>query len=94
MRTDPLYLALKAADKAPEFNPGGTIDKTQVLAIAALSLVLVGISLVTAFTIGTKGHFSKAAAVVLTVLILLIPAGIAITYSMKSFLPGLTGWLF
>lgn len=94
MRTHLLYLAIRANEVVPKVDPGATLSKVQVLAVAALSLVLIGISLVTAFTIGSKGHFSKAAAVVLTVLILLIPAGIALTYSMKNFLPGLTGWLF
>lgn len=94
MRTNALYLALKAADQAPKIDPGATLSKVQVLAVAALSLVLIGISLVTAFTIGSRGNFSKAAAVVITVLFCLIPAGIALSYSMREFLPGLTGWLF
>jgi hypothetical protein len=89
--------AVMAASKtpdAPSFDPNKVLSQTQALAVAALSLVLIGISLVTAFTVGTKGNFSRGAAIVLTVLICLIPGGIGLTYSMRTFLPGLTGWLF
>lgn len=95
MRANLYYLAIRAADQAPPtFNPERVLDKSEALATGALSLVLIVISLIAGWSAGLKGNPARAAAIVAAVLICLIPAGIGLTYSMKSFLPGLTGWLF
>lgn len=78
----------------PEFNPEKLLDKGQALAVGLLSLILIVISVIAAFTVGTKGNPGKAAAIAFAVILCLIPAGIGLTYSMKVFLPGLTGWFF
>lgn len=78
----------------PEFNPGAMVNKGQALAVALLSTILIVISLITAFTVGSKGNFARAAAIVGATIVCLIPAGIGLTYSMRAFLPGLTSWIF
>jgi hypothetical protein len=85
---------LAAKDPSPSFNPQGVLDKSQTLAVGALSLIFIVISVIAAVTVGRRGNPGKAAAIVAAVLICSIPAGIALAYSMKTFLPGITGWIF
>jgi hypothetical protein len=62
--------------KTPNIDLNSGMDTVRLLAIAALGVALIVVSVAAVFTAGRRGNASKGASIVGTVALCLIPAGL------------------
>lgn len=81
-----------AVRTANNIDLNAPVEKFRLLAIGILGIGLIVCSAVGVFKFAAKGHTSRGAAMVLTVLICLIPAGIGTGFGAIALGHNILGW--